>query len=148
MKNTNPIRIMIADDHPVVRQGLAVLLNRRPDMEVVAGASNGQEAVAQFLLYRPDISLMDIRMPEMDGPDAITAIRALAPSARLIVLTTYDDEEDILRGLRAGAKAYMLKDAPREDLLTCIRAVHEGQTLISPAVAAKLADEGVRRHSP
>ena len=139
MEDASPIRIMIADDHPVVRQGLAVLLNRRPDMEVVAQASNGTEAVAQFALYHPDISLMDIRMPEMDGPDAITAIRALAPSARLIVLTTYDDEEDILRGLRAGAKAYMLKGAPREELLACIRAVRAGQSLIPPAFAARLS---------
>ena len=140
MQKTSPIRILIADDHPVVREGLAALLNRRPDMDVVAEASNGREAVAEFLLQRPDVALMDLRMPEMDGADAIVAIRGKAPAARVIVLTTYDDDEDIQRALRAGAKAYLLKDAPRDELLACIHAVHEGRTLIPPAIAAKLAE--------
>ena len=140
MQKTSPIKILIADDHPVVREGLVALINRRPDMEVVAEASNGREAVAEFLLHRPDVALMDLRMPELDGADAMVAIREKAPAARVIVLTTYDDDEDIQRALRAGAKAYLLKDAPRDELLACIHAVHEGRTLIPPAIAAKLAD--------
>jgi two-component system NarL family response regulator len=140
MKKTNRVRILIADDHPVVREGLVALINRRPDMVVVAEASNGREAVEQFLRHRPDVALVDLRMPEMDGVEAITAIRQKLPSARFIVLTTFDEDEDIYRGLRAGAKAYLLKDAPRDDLLKCIRAVHEGQTVIPLPIAAKLAD--------
>ena len=140
MKKTNRVAILIADDHPVVREGLVALINRRPDMVVVAEASNGREAVEQFLRHRPDVALLDLRMPEMDGVEAITAIRQKMPAARLIVLTTFDEDEDIYRGLRAGAKAYLLKDAPRDDLLECIRAVHEGQTVIPPPIAAKLAD--------
>jgi two-component system NarL family response regulator len=134
------MRVLIADDHPVVREGLVALINRRPDMVVVAEVSNGREAVEQFLRHRPDVALLDLRMPEMDGVDAIAAIRQKIPTARLIVLTTFDEDEDIYRGLRAGAKAYLLKDAPRDDLLKCIRAVHEGQTIIPPSIAAKLAD--------
>ena len=140
MQKTSPIRILIADDHPVVREGLVALITRRADMIVVAEASNGRELVAEFLHHRPDVTLVDLRMPEMDGVDAIAAIRERAPSARVIVLTTYDDDEDIQRSLRAGAKAYMLKDTPREELMECIRAVHEGRTLIPPAIAAKLAE--------
>lgn len=140
MQNTSPIKIIIADDHPVVREGLSALLGRRPDMTVVAEASNGRELVSAFMLHRPDVSLVDLRMPEMDGADAIVAIRERAPSARLIVLTTYDDDEDIQRSLRAGAKAYLLKDAPREELVACIHAVHEGRTLIAPAIATRLAE--------
>ena len=140
MQKTNPIKLLIADDHPVVREGLAALIERRPDMTVVAEASNGRELVAQFLEHRPDVALVDLRMPEMDGADAIAAIRQRAPGARVIVLTTYDDDADIQRALRAGAKAYMLKDAPRDELLACIKAVNEGRTLIPPAIAAKLAE--------
>jgi len=140
VEKTSPIRVLIADDHPVIREGLTALLNRRRDMTVVAEASNGREAVAQFLLHRPDVGLVDLRMPEMGGAEAIAAIREQAPSARLIVLTTYDDDEDIQNGFRAGARAYLLKDTPREQLLECIRAVHEGRMLIPPNIAAKLAD--------
>ena len=140
MKTTNPMRVLIADDHPVVREGLVALINRRPDMVVVAEVSNGREAVEQFLRHRPDVALLDLRMPEMDGVEAIAAIRQKIPTARLIVLTTFDEDEDIYRGLRAGAKAYLLKDAPRDDLLKCIRGVHQGQTIIPPPIAAKLAD--------
>ncbi|MEN6644534.1 MAG: response regulator transcription factor [Armatimonadia bacterium] len=140
LQKTDPIRILVADDHPVVRAGLVALVDRRPDMTVVAEASNGQELLDQFLLHRPDVALVDLRMPEMDGADAIAAIRERAPGARVIVLTTYDDDEDIQRSLRAGAKAYMLKDAARDDLLAAIKAVHEGRTLIPPAIATKLAE--------
>jgi len=139
MKKKNALRVLVADDHPVVREGLAALINRRPDMAVVAEASTGQEAVEQFLLHRPDVALLDLRMPEMDGVEVIAAIREQVPTARLVVLTTYADEEDIHRSLRAGARGYLLKDAPRDELLDCVRAVHDGQTVIPPAIALKLA---------
>jgi len=139
MKKKNALRVLVADDHPVVREGLAALINRRPDMAVVAEASTGQEAVEQFLLHRPDVALLDLRMPEMDGVEVIAAIREQVPTARLVVLTTYADEEDIHRSLRAGARGYLLKDAPRDELLDCVRAVHDGQTVIPPAIAVKLA---------
>jgi two-component system, NarL family, response regulator len=140
LQKPSPIRVLIADDHPVVREGLVALINRHPDMVVVAEAANGRQMVDEFLLHRPDVALVDLRMPEMDGADAITAVRERVPAARLIVLTTYDDDEDIQRGLRAGAKACMLKDAPREELLDCVKAVHEGRTHIPPAIATKLAE--------
>ena len=135
---SQPIRILIADDHAVVREGVAAILSLEPDMEVVAQASNGREAVELFQKHRPDLALMDLRMPEMDGVQAITAIRQDFSDARIIVLTTYDGDEDIYRGLRAGARAYLLKAGPREELLDAIRAVHAGQTHIPPDVAAKL----------
>jgi DNA-binding NarL/FixJ family response regulator len=134
------IRVLIADDHPVVREGLAAMINRRPDMTVVAEARNGREAVGLFRQHRPDVALIDLRMPEMDGVSAILAIREQFPPAQTIILTTYDGDEDIYRGLQAGAKAYLLKDASREELFECIRAVHEGRTYLSPAIAAKLAE--------
>lgn len=140
MYETPQLRILIADDHPVVREGLAALINRRPDMTVVAEANNGKEAVELYQLHRPDLTLMDLRMPEMDGLEAIIAIRQEHPEARLIILTTFDHDADIFRGLRAGAKAYLLKDVPRDELLACLRAVHSGKTVIPPAIAAKLAD--------
>jgi len=132
------IRVLIADDHPIVREGLAALINRPADMEVIAEVSNGREAFEQFLIHQPDVTLMDLRMPEVDGVDSILAIREQVPTARIIVLTTFDGDEDIYRGLRAGAKGYLLKDTCREELLECIRAVHDGRTWIPPAVAAKL----------
>lgn len=133
------IRILIADDHPVVREGIVALLNRRADMAVVGEAGNGQEAVALFRREKPDITLIDLRMPEMGGVQAIQAIREEFPDARFIVLTTYDGDEDIYRALQAGAQAYLLKDTPREELLTTVRAVHAGQKRIPPELAAKLA---------
>jgi two-component system NarL family response regulator len=139
MKKTDPVRILIADDHPVVREGLVALINRQPDMLVVAEVSNGREAVEQFLRHRPDVALLDLRMPDMDGVEAIVAIRQKVPAGRLIILTTFDEDEDIYRGLQAGARAYLLKDVPRDDLLKCVRAVHEGQTIIPPPIAGKLA---------
>lgn len=139
MKQTNPIRMLIADDHQMVREGLVALINRRPDMKVVGQACNGRELVEQFLLHRPDVALVDLRMPELDGAEAIAEIRQQIPSARAIVLTTYDDDEDIQRSFKAGAKAYLLKDTGREELLAAIKTVHEGGDLIPPDIAAKLA---------
>jgi two-component system, NarL family, response regulator len=134
------LRILIADDHPVVREGLAAIFNHRDDMTVVAQASNGREAVEQYFKHLPDVALLDLRMPEMSGVEAIVEIRKRHPAARLVVLTTFDRDEDIFRALQAGAKAYFLKDAPREDLVACVRSVHCGKTVIPPAIAAKLAE--------
>src|SRR5262249_13121897 len=140
MSTETPIRIMIVDDHPVVRAGLVALVGRRADMSVVASAGNGREAAELYEQHRPDVTLMDLRMPEMDGVAAIQAIRDRHPRARFILLTTFDTDADIGRGIRAGAMAYLLKDAPREVLMDTIRAVHAGQRRIPPEVAAKLAE--------
>lgn len=140
MSGASPIRLLLADDHPVVRQGLAALINRQPGMLVVAEAATGHEAVALFDAHRPDITLMDLRMPELDGVAAISAIRAVTPTARVIILTTYDSDEEIYRGLLAGAMAYLLKDATPEVLVEAIQAVHAGQKRIPQEIAAKLAE--------
>ncbi len=134
------IRILIADDHPVVREGLAAMINRRPDMQVIGEVADGQAAIDFFRLHRPDLILMDLRMPGTGGVEAISAIRAAAPDARIIILTTYDGDEDIYRGLQAGARAYLLKDTPRGELLDTIRAVHAGQRHIPAQIAARLAE--------
>ncbi len=133
------IRILIADDHLVVREGLVAILNRQSDMTVIGEAGNGHEALEQWRNHRPDVTLMDLRMPEMSGVETIIAIREEDDKASVIILTTYDSDEDVYRGMRAGAKAYLLKDAHREELLNCIRAVYAGKTFISPGVASKLA---------
>jgi two-component system NarL family response regulator len=133
------IRVVIADDHPVVREGLRALVNSQQDMKVVAEAANGQQAVEQFLLHLPDILLFDLRMPEMDAIEAMHAILEKAPEARIIVLSTYNLDEDIYRSLKAGAKAYLLKDSPREQLLESIRSVHAGLLSISPSIGVRLA---------
>ena len=133
------IRILIADDHAVVREGLAAMIARRADMQVAAEAEDGRRAVELARQLKPDVILMDLRMPEMGGVEAITHIRAARPEARIIVLTTYDGDEDIYRALQAGAEAYLLKDTPRDELLEAIRAVHAGQKRIPSEVAAKLA---------
>jgi two-component system, NarL family, response regulator len=139
MNGEHPIRILIADDHPVVRDGLRTLVSRQADMEVVAEADTGRDALDECMHHKPDVALIDLRMPEMSGVEVIAALRERIPSVHAIVLTTYDTDEDIYRSLRAGAKAYLLKDAPRDELLSCIRSVYEGKTWISALAAAKLA---------
>jgi two-component system NarL family response regulator len=130
---------MVADDHPMMREGIAALIGRRPGMQVVAEANNGREAIDLYREHKPDVTLMDLQMPVMTGVDAITAIREEFPSAHIIVLTTYDGDEDIYRSLVAGARGYLLKDASRDELLEAIRTVHNGKELMSPEIAAKLA---------
>jgi two-component system NarL family response regulator len=133
------IRVLIADDHVTVREGLAAIIGRQPDMVVIGAAADGQECVDRWLQFRPDVTLLDLRMPVLDGIGAIEAIRRESPSALLIVLTTFGTDHDIGAAIKAGAKAYMLKDAQREELLDCIRAVHAGETRIPPLLVAKLA---------
>jgi len=134
------IRVLIADDHAVVRDGLVAMISRWPDTTVVAEAQNGRDAVEQWKRHRPDVTLLDLRIPLLDGVDAIEQIRQVDPAARVILLTTFDGEEDIYRGVRAGAKAYLLKDAPRDEILNCIRKVHSGDTVVPSSLAAKLAE--------
>lgn len=134
------IRLVIADDHPVVREGLAAMCNRRPDLTVVAEAENGEQAVALVLEHRPDVVLMDLRMPVLGGVDAIGRIRAEWPEARIVVMTTFDGDEDIYRALQAGARAYLLKDTPREEIVDAIRSVYAGHKRIPSEIASKLAD--------
>jgi DNA-binding NarL/FixJ family response regulator len=136
----NSIRVLLAEDHTVVRDGLAAIINQESGMEVVGEAENGRNAVELWKQLRPDITLMDLRMPELDGVSAIYEIRAIHPDARIIVLTTFDGDEDIYRGIRAGAKSYLLKDVRREDLFQCIREVHAGKIFLQASIAAKLAE--------
>lgn len=135
-----PIRVMIADDHPIVRNGLVRMVELTDGMDVVAEADNGTEAVERFRDHQPDVTLMDLRMPEMGGVEAITAIRQEFPQARIAILTTYDTDEDIFVGLKAGARGYILKDTKMADLLDAIRKVHAGQQYVPPKVGAKLAE--------
>jgi DNA-binding NarL/FixJ family response regulator len=135
-----PIRILTVDDHRLIRQGIAGLVAVESDMRVVAEAANGREALQQFRACRPDITLMDLQMPEMNGLDAISAIRGEYSEARIIVLTTYSGDVQALRALRAGARAYLLKDALDKELLDAIRAVHAGRKAVSPEVSFQLAE--------
>ena len=139
-----PITILTADDHPLIRDGLAAVLRAESGLQVVAEAANGEEAIEAYERLRPDIVLMDLRMPVMDGLAATRAILAEDPNARIIVLTTYDGDEDIHRALAAGARGYLLKDMMRTDLLGVIRAVHRGQRGIPAPVAARLAEHTPR----
>jgi two-component system, NarL family, response regulator len=133
------IRIMLADDHEVVREGLAAILARREIFDVVAEVGDGEAAVDAWHQLKPDIALLDLRMPKMEGVEAIRLIRASDPNAKLIILTTYDGDEDIYQGLRAGAKGYLLKDSPRDQIIDAIHAVLAGRTYIPSQVGEKLA---------
>ena len=134
------IRILTVDDHPLLRKGIATLVNAEPDMKLVAEASNGQEAIESFRVHRPDVTLMDIQMPSFNGIEATSAIQSEFPDARIIVLTTYTGDAQVLRALKAGARAYILKGHVHRELLETIRAVHAGQKRIPPDVAAQLAE--------
>lgn len=136
----NLIRILTVDDHPLLRKGIAALVNAEADLKLVAEAANGKEAIDAFRSLQPDITLMDLQMPEVDGLDAIVAIRSEFPNARIIVLTTYTGDMQVLRALKAGARAYILKGQVHKELLDTIRAVHAGQKRIPPEIAAELAE--------
>jgi len=138
--DTSRIRILAVDDHPLVRQGIAGLLEVQPDMTLVADASNGREAIQQFRAHHPDITLMDLQMPEMGGLDALIAIRNEFPDAKVIVLTTYVGDVQIRRALKAGAHAYLLKNTLHKQLLDTIRAVHAGKKALSPEASYEVAE--------
>jgi two-component system, NarL family, response regulator len=133
-------RVLVVDDHSLLRTGVANIINQEADLEVVAEAADGRDGVEAFRAHRPDVTLMDLRMPEMEGVEAVRRIRELDPQARVIVLTTYDADEDIARALQAGAKAYILKDIAAAALIACIRDVLAGKTYLAPTAAAKLAE--------
>jgi two-component system NarL family response regulator len=136
--------VLVVDDHALLRTGVANIINQEDDLFVIAEAANGVEAIAAFERHHPDVTLLDLRMPVMEGVEAVRQIRTRDPAARLIILTTYDTDEDITLALRAGAKAYVLKDIAADALVTCIHDVLAGKTYLAPAAAAKLA-EGVTR---
>jgi DNA-binding NarL/FixJ family response regulator len=137
---TNPIRIMAADDHVLLRKGIAAIIASQPDMSLVAEASNGREAVEQYRTHRPDITLMDLQMPEMNGLDAMIAIRAEFPEARIIMLTTYAGDVQVLRAMKVGARGYLLKTLLDKELLETIRAVHGGKKMLSAEASYELAE--------
>jgi DNA-binding NarL/FixJ family response regulator len=138
--DNHSIRILTADDHPLIRQGIAGLVATQSDMGVIAEAANGREAIEQFRTHRPDVTLMDLQMPETSGLDAITAIRGEFPEARIIVLTTYSGDVQVLRALKAGARGYLMKDVLDRELLDAIRTVHAGRKSISAEISIELAE--------
>ena len=141
---TEAIRVVVVDDHPLLRKGIAALVNAETDMKLVAEASTGVEAIRQFRQHRPDITLMDLQMPDMNGIDATTAIRQEFPDARIIVLTTYAGDIQVVRALKAGARGYLVKAEVNEELLETIRCVHAGHRRIPPEVAAEVAEYTAR----
>jgi len=140
MSDSAPIRIFSIDDHPLMREGVAAIIRNEPDMLLVAEASNGREAIQGFREHRPDITLMDLRLPDINGIDAMVAIRTEFPDARIIMLTTFEGDVEIRRALQAGAVGYMLKTTPRRQLVEMIRKVHAGKKHIPPEIAAHLAE--------
>jgi DNA-binding NarL/FixJ family response regulator len=138
-RTPNVIRILTVDDHPLLRKGIAALVNTEPDLKLVAEASNGKEAIEAFRTHRPDVTLMDLQMPDVDGLEAINGIRSEFPDARIVVLTTYRGDVQVLRALKAGARGYILKGHVHKELLDTIRAVHAGQKRIPLEIAAELA---------
>lgn len=137
---SSTIQVLIADDHPIVRSGLVRMIELSQGMEVVAEAGTGTQAVELYRQYQPDVTLMDLRMPKSNGVEAIVAIRQEFPNARIAILTTYDTDEDIFRGLQAGARGYLLKDSKMVELINAVRQIHAGKKYIPPAVGAKLAE--------
>jgi len=134
------IRVLSVDDHALLREGIAALVGNQPDMELVAEACDGREAVELFRKHQPDVTLMDLQMPEMGGIDALSAIRSEFPEARIIVLTTYTGDIQVMRAMKAGARAYLLKGLLRKELIETIRAVHAGQRRMAPEIAAEVAE--------
>jgi DNA-binding NarL/FixJ family response regulator len=140
MRDTRAIRILTVDDHQLLREGIAAVLEGQPDMVLIGQASNGREAIESFRQHRPDVTLMDLRMPDMSGIEAITAIRAEFPNARIIVLTTYAGDVQAAGALKAGASGYLLKNLVRKELLETIRVVHAGKRRVPPEIATEIAE--------
>jgi two-component system NarL family response regulator len=141
-----PIRTLIADDHTVVRAGLSAILGMQPDIKVVAEAADGEEACALFQEHRPDVMLLDLRMPKLDGLEVVRCIRSRDPAARIVIVSTYDSDEDIFRSLQAGARGYVLKDAPRQQIIEAVRNVFAGENYIPPAIASKVVEHALSPH--
>ncbi len=144
LKKQNAIRIMLVDDHPAFRKGMAALIDSEPDLQVVAETGDGREALEVYRQKKPDVVLMDLRLPGMGGVEATLAIRKEFPDARVIVLTTFDTDEDIFRAIQSGAKSYLLKDTPDDELATAIRSVHAGRQILSEKLAKRLAERQQR----
>ena len=140
MSNSSTIRVFSVDDHPLLREGIATLVNSQPDMELIAQASTGAEAVQVFKQHEPDVTLLDLRLPDMSGIDTLIAIRTEFPDARIIMLTTFEGDVEIQRALQAGARGYLLKNMPPSELLDVIRQVHAGKKRIPPEIASQLAE--------
>jgi DNA-binding NarL/FixJ family response regulator len=140
MSDQDKIRVFSVDDHPLLREGIGALINNQPDMELIAQASSGAESIQQFRMHHPDVTLMDLRLPDMSGIDAMIAIRSEFPEARIIMLTTFEGDIEIQRALQAGARGYLLKSTPPKELMDVIRQVHSGKKRIPPEIAAQLAE--------